>query len=143
MSAPAARDACGQTIVISLIIALINVVAGTLIAGVLVRDEFPGKRFVNALIDLPFRAADDRRRCRAWMVMLAPRSPSRPPKPARQPRSPARREHQLGPRCVRRPPGSSRELFRNEDDDGMLRFNHIGIPTARRFDGEIRCRTSR
>ena len=27
---------------------------GTLIAWVLVRDEFPGKRFVNALIDLPF-----------------------------------------------------------------------------------------
>ena len=27
---------------------------GTLIAWVLVRDEFPGKRIVNALIDLPF-----------------------------------------------------------------------------------------
>ena len=27
---------------------------GTLIAWVLVRDEFPGKRYVNALIDLPF-----------------------------------------------------------------------------------------
>ena len=27
---------------------------GTLIAWVLVRDEFPGKRFINALIDLPF-----------------------------------------------------------------------------------------
>ena len=27
---------------------------GTLVAWVLVRDEFPGKRFVNALIDLPF-----------------------------------------------------------------------------------------
>ena len=27
---------------------------GTLIAWVLVRDEFRGKRFVNALIDLPF-----------------------------------------------------------------------------------------
>jgi sulfate transport system permease protein len=29
-------------------------VTGTLIAWVLVRDEFRGKRFVNALIDLPF-----------------------------------------------------------------------------------------
>jgi sulfate transport system permease protein len=27
---------------------------GTIVAWVLVRDEFPGKRFVNALIDLPF-----------------------------------------------------------------------------------------
>ncbi len=27
---------------------------GTLVAWVLVRDEFPGKRIVNALIDLPF-----------------------------------------------------------------------------------------
>jgi len=31
-----------------------NVVMGTVIAWVLVRDEFPGKRVVNALIDLPF-----------------------------------------------------------------------------------------
>ena len=27
---------------------------GTLVAWVLVRDEFPGKRFINSLIDLPF-----------------------------------------------------------------------------------------
>lgn len=32
----------------------INAVAGTLIAWVLVRDSFPGKSLVNALIDLPF-----------------------------------------------------------------------------------------
>ncbi len=32
----------------------INALFGTLIAWVLVRDEFPGKRIVNALIDLPF-----------------------------------------------------------------------------------------
>ncbi|HEX8958666.1 MAG TPA: ABC transporter permease subunit, partial [Solirubrobacterales bacterium] len=32
----------------------INAVFGTLIAWVLVRDEFPGKRAVNAFIDLPF-----------------------------------------------------------------------------------------
>ena len=38
----------------SVVVALINVVMGTLIAWVLVRDEFPGKRVVNALIDLPF-----------------------------------------------------------------------------------------
>jgi sulfate/thiosulfate transport system permease protein len=33
---------------------VINVLSGTLIAWVLVRDHFHGKRFVNALIDLPF-----------------------------------------------------------------------------------------
>ena len=38
----------------SLIIVAINVVMGTLIAWVLVRDEFRGKRLVNSLIDLPF-----------------------------------------------------------------------------------------
>lgn len=39
---------------VSIVVALINAVMGTLIAWVLVRDEFPGKRIVNALIDLPF-----------------------------------------------------------------------------------------
>jgi len=38
----------------SLLVAVISAVMGTLVAWVLVRDEFPGKRFVNALIDLPF-----------------------------------------------------------------------------------------
>jgi sulfate transport system permease protein len=33
---------------------VVNAVAGTLIAWVLVRDRFPGKAAVNALIDLPF-----------------------------------------------------------------------------------------
>jgi sulfate transport system permease protein len=38
----------------SLLVAAVNAVAGTLIAWVLVRDRFPGKAAVNALIDLPF-----------------------------------------------------------------------------------------
>jgi sulfate transport system permease protein len=42
------------TLVASLIVAAIGAVMGTLIAWVLVRDEFPGKRLVNSLIDLPF-----------------------------------------------------------------------------------------
>src|SRR5206468_10657123 len=42
------------TIGMSIAVAAVNAVAGTLIAWVLVRDEFRGKRFVNALIDLPF-----------------------------------------------------------------------------------------
>jgi sulfate/thiosulfate transport system permease protein len=42
------------TLVASLIVVAINAVTGTLIAWVLVRDEFRGKAAVNALIDLPF-----------------------------------------------------------------------------------------
>jgi sulfate/thiosulfate transport system permease protein len=38
----------------SLIAALINLVAGVVVAWVLVRYEFPGKRMVDALVDLPF-----------------------------------------------------------------------------------------
>ena len=42
------------TIIVSLIVTAINAVMGTLIAWVLVRDRFPGKGFVNSLIDMPF-----------------------------------------------------------------------------------------
>ncbi|MGB2710885.1 MAG: sulfate ABC transporter permease subunit CysT [Conexibacter sp.] len=42
------------TVGVSLVTAALNAVAGTLIAWVLVRDRFPGKRILNALIDLPF-----------------------------------------------------------------------------------------
>jgi sulfate/thiosulfate transport system permease protein len=51
---PEALAAIKLTLAISAIVVLINAVFGTLIAWVLVRDEFPGKRYVNALIDLPF-----------------------------------------------------------------------------------------
>jgi sulfate transport system permease protein len=40
--------------VMSVIVVAINAGFGTLIAWVLVRDEFPGKRTINAVIDLPF-----------------------------------------------------------------------------------------
>jgi sulfate/thiosulfate transport system permease protein len=39
---------------ISLLAALVNLVFGVLIAWVLVRYEFPGRRFVDAAVDLPF-----------------------------------------------------------------------------------------
>ena len=39
---------------VSLVATLVNVVTGTLIAWVLVRDQFRGKKIVNSLIDLPF-----------------------------------------------------------------------------------------
>jgi sulfate transport system permease protein len=42
------------TVLVSLVVVVVNIVVGTLVAWVLVRDEFAGKRFVNALIDLPF-----------------------------------------------------------------------------------------
>jgi sulfate/thiosulfate transport system permease protein len=42
------------TLVASLVVALINAVAGTAIAWTLVRDRFFGQSFFNALVDLPF-----------------------------------------------------------------------------------------
>jgi sulfate transport system permease protein len=42
------------TFAVALVVVLINAVTGTLIAWVLVRDRFPGKGLVNAVIDLPF-----------------------------------------------------------------------------------------
>jgi sulfate transport system permease protein len=54
ISSPEAVAALKLTLIASVIVVLINAVAGTLIAWVLVRDEFPGKNIVNSLIDLPF-----------------------------------------------------------------------------------------
>ena len=42
------------SLIASAVVAAINAVIGTLIAWVLVRDEFRGKGIVNSLIDLPF-----------------------------------------------------------------------------------------
>ena len=54
VSNPEAVAALKLTLIASVIVVLINAVFGTLIAWVLVRDEFPGKSVVNSLIDLPF-----------------------------------------------------------------------------------------
>ena len=54
ISNPEALAAIKLTLAASAIVVAINAVFGTLIAWVLVRDEFRGKRIVNALIDLPF-----------------------------------------------------------------------------------------
>jgi sulfate transport system permease protein len=51
---PQALAALRLTFLVALVVVALNVVIGTVIAWVLVRDEFPGKRVVNALIDLPF-----------------------------------------------------------------------------------------
>ena len=58
----------------SLVIALINGVVGTLIAWVLVRDDFRGKRLVNAVIDLPFALPT----IVAGLVLLALYGPASP-----------------------------------------------------------------
>jgi len=49
-----AASALKLTVVVSLLVAAFNAMAGTAIAWVLVRDSFPGKGFANAVIDLPF-----------------------------------------------------------------------------------------
>jgi sulfate/thiosulfate transport system permease protein len=62
------------TLVASAIVALINVVMGTLIAWVLVRDRFPGKAVVDTLIDLPFALPT----IVAGLVLLALYGPNSP-----------------------------------------------------------------
>jgi sulfate transport system permease protein len=54
VTGPQAVAALKLTLIASLVVVAINAVTGTLIAWVLVRDEFRGKRIVNSLIDLPF-----------------------------------------------------------------------------------------
>jgi sulfate transport system permease protein len=49
-----ALTALGVTLGASVLVAAVGAAMGTIIAWVLVRDQFPGKRFINALIDLPF-----------------------------------------------------------------------------------------
>jgi sulfate/thiosulfate transport system permease protein len=54
VTTPEARYALILTVVASLIVAAVNAVMGTLIAWVIVRDHFVGKRLLDTLIDLPF-----------------------------------------------------------------------------------------
>jgi sulfate transport system permease protein len=51
---PEAVAALTFTVGVSLVAVAIDLVAGLLVAWVLVRDDFPGKRTVDALVDLPF-----------------------------------------------------------------------------------------
>src|SRR6201994_710816 len=54
VTSPAAKSSLELIFVCSLIVVVINGVFGTIVAWLLVRDNFPGKAFVNAIIDLPF-----------------------------------------------------------------------------------------
>jgi sulfate/thiosulfate transport system permease protein len=74
VTTPEASSALKLTIGASLLVALINLVMGTLIAWVLVRDDFPGKRIVEMLIDLPFALPT----IVAGLVLLALYGPSSP-----------------------------------------------------------------
>ena len=51
---PVAWSALKLTVVMSLIVALINLVMGTAIAWLLVRDKLPGQSVLDTIIDLPF-----------------------------------------------------------------------------------------
>jgi sulfate/thiosulfate transport system permease protein len=50
----AALESFRVTLTISAGVTVLNMIFGLLIAWVLVRDDFPGKRLVDAIIDLPF-----------------------------------------------------------------------------------------
>jgi len=54
VTTPETAAALVLTVGASLIVVAVNVVTGTLIAWVLVRDRFPGQRIVDTLIDMPF-----------------------------------------------------------------------------------------
>lgn len=54
VSAPRVLAALRVSFGTALIAALVNAVAGVLVAWVLVRYSFPGRKFVDALVDLPF-----------------------------------------------------------------------------------------
>jgi sulfate transport system permease protein len=74
VSSNAAIESFKVTLTISFAVALINLVFGLLVAWVLTRDDFPGKRLVDAIIDLPFALPT----IVASLVMLALYGPNSP-----------------------------------------------------------------
>lgn len=51
---PEALSAITFTVGAAVLVTIVNAVIGTLIAWVLVRDDFPGKRILEVIIDIPF-----------------------------------------------------------------------------------------
>ena len=51
---PESWAALKLTLISALIVVVVNTIAGTAIAWVLVRDQFPGKRVIASVVDLPF-----------------------------------------------------------------------------------------
>jgi len=70
----AAVDSFQVTLTISAGVTVVNAVFGLLVAWVLTRDEFPGKRIVDSVIDLPFALPT----IVASLVMLALYGPASP-----------------------------------------------------------------
>jgi sulfate transport system permease protein len=70
----AALESFKVTLTISIGVTLVNAVFGLLVAWVLTRDDFPGKRLVDAVIDLPFALPT----IVASLVMLALYGPNSP-----------------------------------------------------------------
>jgi len=54
VTSPLAVKSLKLTVVCSLIVVVLNGIFGTILAWLLVRDEFPGKSIINAVIDMPF-----------------------------------------------------------------------------------------
>jgi len=54
VTSPLAKKSLELTVICSLIVVVLNGIFGTILAWLLVRDEFPGKSLINAVIDLPF-----------------------------------------------------------------------------------------
>jgi sulfate transport system permease protein len=54
VTSPLAIKSLKLTVVCSLIVVVVNGFFGTILAWLLVRDKFPGKSIINAVIDLPF-----------------------------------------------------------------------------------------
>ena len=79
----AALESFRVTLTISIGVTVVNLFFGLLVAWVLTRDDFPGKRLVDAIIDLPFALPT----IVASLVMLAlygPEQPGRHPPAAHQ-----------------------------------------------------------
>lgn len=74
VTANAALESFRVTLTISAAVTVVNVVFGLLVAWVLVRDDFVGKRLVDAVIDLPFALPT----IVASLVLLALYGPSSP-----------------------------------------------------------------
>ena len=71
---PQTAAAISLTITHALVVTLVNMVMGTVIAWVLVRDSFPGKRLLEVLIDIPFALPT----IVAGLVLLSLYGPSSP-----------------------------------------------------------------
>jgi sulfate/thiosulfate transport system permease protein len=74
VTAPGSLAALRLTVFSSLAVSLINAVMGTLVAWVLVRDNFPGRRLLEVLIDIPFALPT----IVAGLVLLALYGPTSP-----------------------------------------------------------------